>query len=146
MHKPTRTLKHIHTYAADPEWINQWCRGLTQGLSPSFVSLSLCFPLPLFTKINQVCIWRSLLPLPVTSGMKEWVREREGGSKRRGNSHKRRQEYRHSWGVNCNNPSLISRPSTNQVQNAWRQIWPWNLHIHIMHTHTNSTKSSETAG
>lgn len=151
MHNPTRT--DTHTYAADPEWINQWCRGLTQGLPLCFVSfprslsLSLCFLLPLFTKINQVCIWRPLLPLPVTSGMKEWVRDRgrEQGE-RRGNSQKRRQQYRHSWGVNCNNRSLLSRPVRIRSKMPGGRYDP-ETYTHT-HTHTNNrhTQSSETAG
>lgn len=106
--------RHTHTCAVDPG-INQWCRGLTQGLG--FISLlpslsrfyCLLYGKKAKRKINQVCIWRSLLPCHLgDEGASEWEPCGRGEVEERGNSQEGRRQHRHSWGVNRNNHSFLS--------------------------------------
>lgn len=147
MHNATRTDTHTHLCCRS--WMNKPVMQRTNSRTTSLfclfplLLLALRFPPCLFTETNQVCIWHSLLPLPVTSGMKEWVRDRgKDEGERRGNSQSRRQRHRHSWGVNSNNRSLLSHPV------RIRSKMPGGRYDPETYTRTDNrhTQSLETAG
>ena len=135
VHTHTHTDTHtLHIHLCSTSRMNKPVMQRTNSRTTSLCFV--CLSLPLFTKINQVCIWRPfLLPLPVTSGMKEWVREK-AGREEEGNSQKRRREYRHSWVVNCNNPSLLSRPTRIRSKRPGGRYDPKTYACTHTHTYT----------
>ena len=140
VHTHTHTDTHtLHIHLCSTSRMNKPVMQRTNSRTTSLCFV--CLSLPLFTKINQVCIWRPfLLPLPVTSGMKEWVREK-AGREEEGNSQKRRREYRHSWVVNCNNPSLLSRPTRIRSKRPGGRYDPKTYACTHTHTYTQIAQS-----
>lgn len=143
--------------AEKPDWVNQRSKGLPQGLSLffSFVCLSLWFSHLLFffsqPKTNQV--FRLALPPPSAchlgdEGMSEscgeereksWIRGKEIPSRGKG-------EYRHSWGVNCYNPSLSFHPSgTESKMPPGRYDPETETHTHTKHRRVRAYEKHSSA-